>query len=128
MSGFSGTLAGSTSGSVTGIENITIGGLTLDRDLIRTIGDTNRVGEHVPLGVEEGDITVTINWNKTIYNALRNALLAQTSETWTLTDAGSSTHVGTGFVSKVGEVPLNATAHATFDVALTPATKWAFTA
>ncbi len=128
MSGFSGTLAGGTTGSITGIESISIGGLTLSHDLIRTIGDTNRVGEHLPMGVEEGNLEVVVNWNKTIYNACRNAVLGQTSETWTLTDAGSSTHIGTGYLTSVGAVELGTGAHATFRLTITPATKWAFTA
>jgi hypothetical protein len=128
ISGFSGTLAGSSSGALSSIESMTVGGLTLGFDLIRTVADTNRVGEHLPLGVEDGPITVTLVYVKTLYNALRNAVLAQTSETWTLTDAGASTHVGTGFVASVSEVQYGTGGHASYQVTIMPATKWAFTA
>lgn len=128
ISGYSATLAGSSSGSITQIESITVGGLNLGFDLIRTFGDTNRVGEHLPLGVEESPIEVTISYVKTLYNSLRNALLAQTSETWTLTDSGASTHVGTGYVASVSGKKLGTDGHAFYTVTLMPATKWAFTA
>jgi len=128
ISGYSGTLAGSTTGAVSGIESISVGGVTLNFDEIATVADTNRVAEHLPLGVVEGPMTVTIRYVKAIYNSLRNAVLGQTSETWTLTDAGASTHVGTGIVASVSDLQLGTANHAVFTCTIMPTTKWAFTA
>lgn len=128
ISGYSATLVGSTSGAITGIRSVSVGGVTLNFDEVRTVADTNRVSTHLPLGVAEGPMTVTLDYNKTIYNALRNAVLAQTSETWTLTDAGSSTEAGTGYVASVTDRLLGTEAAATLQATLMPATKWTFTA
>jgi hypothetical protein len=128
ISGYGATLAGSTTGAITGIERLSVGGLTLNFDEVATVGDTNRVAEHVPLGVVEGPITLTIKYVKAIYNSLRNALLAQTSETWTLTDSASSTHVGSGTVASVSDEELGTGGHSVFQCTIMPATKWVFTA
>ena len=128
INGYGLTLVGGSTGAITGIESVSVGGLTLKFDEIATVADTNRVVENLPLGVREGPMTVTIRYVKTIYNSLRNALLAQTSETWTLTDSGSSTEAGTGYVASVTDRQLGTGAHSTFSVTLMPATKWTFTA
>lgn len=128
INGYGLTLAGSTTGSITGIESITVGGLELDFDEIATVADTNRVVENLPGKVREGPLTVTIAYAKTLYNACRNAVLAQTSQTWTLTDSGSSTHAGTGYVQSVSGKNLDTNGHATFRLTIRPATKWTFTA
>jgi hypothetical protein len=128
ITGYGLTLAGASTGSITGIKSISIAGLTVASDEIATVGDTNRVVENLPLGVREGPMTVTIKYVKALYATLRTAALALASEVWTLTDVESSTHVGSGFISGVGEKTLGTDGHATFTLTITPATKWVFTA
>ncbi|MDX9780776.1 MAG: hypothetical protein RBT66_07040 [bacterium] len=128
QSGYGMTLAGGTTGSLSGVESVTIGGLELDFDEIATVADTNRIVENLPTKVREQPMEVTLKWNKTVYNACRTALLAQTDEEWTLTDAGSSTHIGNGFVRSVGSVNLDTDGHQRYTVSIQPKTSWAFSA
>lgn len=128
INGYGLTLAGSTTGSITGIEGISIGGIELEFDEIATVADTNRVVESLPGKVREGDMTVTIAYAKTLYGACRTAVLSQTLNTWTLTDSGGSTHVGAGYVKNVGGKNLDTNGHATFTLTIRPQTKWVFTA
>jgi hypothetical protein len=128
ISGYSLTLVGSTTGAITGVESVAIGGITVATDEIATVADTNRVVENLPLGVREGPMTVAIAYVKTLHATLRTNLLTIASETWTLTDGGASTHVGTGFITGVSDLTYSVDGHATYTLTLTPQTKWAFTA
>lgn len=128
ITGYSLTLVGSTSGAMAGVKNVSVGGLELDFDEIATVSDTNRVVENLPTKVREQAMEVTFKYTKAIYNTLRTALLAQTSETWTLTDSESSTEAGTGYVRRVGGKVLGTDGHAEFTASIQPQTKWTFTA
>jgi len=88
----------------------------------------DRIGEHVPLGVEDAPLTLVVAWNKTVHDTLWDALLARTQDEWTLTDDEGSTHVGNAVVHSVGDKNLDTSGHATFTVTLVPVTAWAFTA
>jgi hypothetical protein len=128
ISGYGLTLAGSVSGSITGVKSVSIGGLTVATDEIATVADTNRVVENLPLRVREAPMVVTIKYVKALYATLRTNLLTLASETWTLTDVESSTHVGTGYLTGASEKTLGTDGHAQFTLTITPATSWAFTA
>jgi len=188
---------GSVLGSLTGLENITVGDLVLDIDTIRDLcgyrtgtasftngstavtgtdtvwtadmvgryirldadgtaykiasrsGDTSialasafagvtgsgaytilsdRIAEHVPLGVQEGDITCRFAWNGTIHDTLLTACEARTQDEFTITDGQSSAYVGDATVASVGDKNLDTNGHATFTAVLRPVTQWTFTA
>jgi len=131
ISGYSATtsLTGSTTGALVGdIQSITVGGLTLDFSEVKGVGDTNRIPTNLPMTVREAPMEVVMTYVKTLYDAARDAAKAQTSETWTLTDADSSTHIGTGYISGVSGLNYDTDGHATYTITITPATTWAFTA
>jgi hypothetical protein len=87
----------------------------------------SRLAEHVPLGVLEQPIEVDFCYDETLYDALRDAALAQTEDEFTLTDSESSVHVGDGRVSRCGDLVLGPDSHMHFTVTLTPTTQWEFT-
>lgn len=86
-----------------------------------------RIVENMPLGIREQPITVTLVYHKTLYDTLRDAALAQTEDTFTLSDSEGSTDVGLGRVATCGEKNLDSRGHAQFSVTLQPTTSWAFT-
>ena len=128
QTGYGLTLSGASLGSLTGIESVTVGGVEVDFDVIKTVSDTNRIPENLPMAVREQPMELVFAWNKTIYNTLRNAAIARTEDTFTLTDVGSSTDVGAGFVAHVGGKTLNTEGHTVFNCRLQPKTSWTFTA
>ena len=87
----------------------------------------DRVVENLPLGVREAPIEVDLVYNAALWSAINAAALARTEDTFTLTDAQSSTHVGLGRVTRCGDLTLGADGHAQFSVSLQPTTCWAFT-
>ena len=131
ISGYSATtaLTGSTTGALIGdLQSVTVGGVTLDFSEVKEVDDTNRIPTNLPMTVREAPMEVVMTYVKTLYDAARDAVKAQTSETWTLTDAGSSTHIGTGYISGVSGLNLDTDGHAAYTITITPATTWAFTA
>ena len=128
-SGYGLTLTGSSTGALAGdIQDVTVGGITVDFSEVKQVGDVNRIPEMCPLTVREGTMEVTMTYDETLYAALRTAAIARTEETWTLTTEDSSTHVGLGFISGVTGTSLNTDGHAIYTLTLQPKTSWAFTA
>jgi len=129
ISGYGLTLNDSVLGDFAGVESVQIGDLVISFDEIKTVSDVNRVLESMPLGAKDGNIDITMKWNRTLYNILRTAALDMTTvRTFTLTDVESSTFVGDGFIETVGGQNLDTNGHAVFTVILRPQTIWAFTA
>jgi len=128
ITGYETTLAGATLGAITGIKSVRVGGVEVSMIEVAALGDTNRIPENVPGKVRESPVEVTIIHDKTLYDTMRDAAIARTEDTFTLTDAETSTHVGLGFVSKVGEEGLDTEGDVVFTAVLTPKTSWAFTA
>ena len=131
ISGYSATaaLTGSTTGAlIANLQSVTVGGVTLDFSEVKEVDDTNRIPTNLPMTVREAPMEVVMTYVKTLYDAARDAVKAQTSETWTLTDAGSSTHIGAGYISGVSGLNFDTDGHATYTITITPATTWAFTA
>jgi len=131
ISGYSATaaLTGSTTGAlIANFQSVTVGGVTLDFSEVKEVDDTNRIPTNLPMTVREAPMEVVMTYVKTLYDAARDAVKAQTSETWTLTDAGSSTHIGAGYISGVSGLNFDTDGHATYTITITPATTWAFTA
>lgn len=121
------TLSGSTLGSVTGVQSISIGGLTLGIAELIELGQTNRIPEGVPTIPRESPLELTVTYAKTIYDTCRDQLIARTEDTFTLTDSESSTHVGAGFVTGVSGPSQEAESVDTFTITLTPKFSWTFT-
>jgi len=128
ISGYSATLAGSELGSLTGVQSITVGGVEIRFDEVATVGDTNRIPENLPLGVVGQPATVRFVYDKTIYATLEGAVVARTQDTFTITDSGSSTDLGVGYVKSVTDKVLGTDGATTFTCTLQPKTYFAFTA
>lgn len=128
QSGYGLTLSGASVGSITGVKNINVGGIELDFDEIATVGDTNRITEHIPLKCRELPMDITLKMESTVYATLRSAVKAQTSDTFTLTDSMGSTDIGVAFVARVGGKNYDTDGHSQFSISLQPKTSFVFTA
>ena len=129
ISGYGLTLTGSTTGALAGdIQDVTVGGISVDFSEVKQVSDANRIPENLPLTVREAPMEVTMTYDETLYNTVRTNLIALTEETWTLTGSDSSTHAGLGFLSAVSGTSYNTDGHAVYTVTLQPKTSWAFTA
>jgi hypothetical protein len=85
------------------------------------------VTTNLPTKVREQPMEVTFVYDKTLYDTLRDAALAQTEDTFTLTDSEGSTEIGDGIVRRCGGKVLGSDGHAEFTVTLQPLTAWEFT-
>ena len=128
MTGYAATLAGSTSGSITGLQEITPPSDTCDDVEVVTLGDTNALSAHIPAGTTGGPISVTLVSAKALYATLYALAKAKTLQTWTLTKTGYGAWAGSGFVSELGEFDIATNKEQTYRMVLTPATLFAFTA
>ena len=122
ITGFGGTLSGATSGSISGIQQADFGELSTTDGNWSEFGDTNRVSNHIPCAVTEGPAQFTVTYNKTVYDTIRDAQLAQTTEAWTYTDSEASTHVATGYISSTGGRQQNTDGPDTFTFGIQPST------
>lgn len=129
ISGYSLTLIGGSTGALTTeVQDVTVGGLSVDFSEVKQVDDTNRIPTNLPLTVREAPMEITMTYNSTIYNTLRTNLTALTSETWTLAGSDSFDHEGTGYISAVSGLSLNTDGHAVYTVTLQPTTSWVFAA
>jgi hypothetical protein len=122
------TLSGSTTGSITGLQSATFGGLDVNDIEFSQAGDTNGITNHIPGTITEGPGTFTITYIKGIYNTLRTRALTRGTETWTYTKADGSTVVGTGFIKAVSSFDSDPSSEDTVTLVITPSTSWTFTA
>jgi len=122
------TLIGSVSGTISDVQSISLGGLEINVINFAQNDDTNAVTNNVPGTVTEGPMTATVTYLKTLQTALRAKALLRTTETWTVTDGGSSTWAGAGFISTVSGIDSDPDSEDTFTLTITPSTKWTFTA
>ncbi len=127
-SGYGLTLTGGTTGALAGgIQDVTVGGISVDFSEVKQVGDTNRIPENLPMTVREAPMEITMTYVETLYNTLRTNLIALTEETWTLTGSDSSTHVGLGFIAAVSGLSRNTDGHEVYTITLQPKTSWSFT-
>lgn len=119
---------GAIGGTVVGIKSCTIGGLDVNTINYATAGDTNAVTNNIPGTVTEGPMTLTVVYVKAIMNVLRANAVLRTAGAWTYTDAGASTVAGTAFISSVSLLDSDPDSEDTFQLVLTPSTKWTYTA
>lgn len=87
----------------------------------------SRVVENLPLSVREGPIEIDFAYTAAVYDTLSDAVLAQTEDTFTLSDSEGSTHIGLGHVATCGGKTLGSDGHSKFTVTLMPTTCWEFT-
>ena len=125
---FGGTLAGSTTGSITHIQSVTIAGLTIDRLEYSEAGDTNAVTYSIPGKVSDGPMSVTLTYDKTLQATLRAKALSRATDTFTYTDSEGSTVAGTGFFTACSSRNSGTDGPDTFDIEISPTTTFAFTA
>lgn len=128
LSGYGAVLNGSVDGDLVGVQDITIGGLTVNFATIKEVSDTNRIPLKLPLDCDEAPIELRFTFRPTVYEKLRDRAPLRTEQTFTLTDSGSSTYVGTGYVAHVGGKVLGTEGESVFNVTLQPKTSWDFTA
>ena len=120
------TLSGSTSGSVTGIQSCTIGGMDINVINWASAGDTNAVTNNLPGTNTEGPMTLTIVYVKAIADTLRTTALSRATETWTYTLPGTSSVYGTGYVSSVSTIDSDPDSEDTFQLVITPSSVWTY--
>jgi len=106
FTGYSGTLAGSTFGTVSDIQDLTWTGLVGNIISYKTLGDTNRYLNKCSGSRDPGELQVTCIFNATQYAAFKTAVDNDTDETWTLTTADGDTIVCDGRVITAGETKM----------------------
>jgi hypothetical protein len=109
------------------VQSVTIGGLTLDFSEVKQVGDTNRIPTNLPMTVREAPMEIVLTYVKANYDKLRDAVIGQTSDTWTVTDSVGNIHAGIGYVSSVTGVNYDTDGHATYTATVTPQTSWVYT-
>jgi len=124
---YGGTLVGAVTGALTPLIDVTIGGLKINMITAAAAADVDRIATSLPGAVVEGVMTATLKPDKTVLAACRTKLLARTKESWTFTDEDASTFVGNGYISGVSNVRHSLTGESTYEVEITPETKWTFT-
>lgn len=124
---YGGTLVGASTGALTPLVDVTIGGLKLGMIAAAAAGDVDRIATSHPGAVVEAPMTATLLEDKTVLAACRTKLLARTKENWTHTDDDGSTWAGNGYISGVSNVRHTLTGESQYDVEITPETKWTFT-
>jgi len=125
--GFGTTLVGSVTGAITGIKEISIGGLKVSMINSVKLDDTNHVSSNLKGAVTEGPITATIAFEKAVYEALQAASLEETAEDWTLTDAEGNIWTGDGWVSGLSNARMTSGSENVFDLEISPVDFWGFT-
>lgn len=132
-----GTISGSTTGSLSGLLEITNSGdssVEYIEDL-PTLANASGLVTGQPGDKREGEITFTMKFDTT-HKAQRTALMtakdaaaaSSTTETWTLTPPTGSTEVVVGYVSRVGGITLSRGGHMQYECAIQPTGAKAFSA
>ena len=128
ISGYALTLTGGTTGALAAqVEDVTVGGITIDFSEVKQVDDTNRIPTSLPLTVREAPLEVTLTYDETMYETLRDNAIALTSETWTLTLSDGSKLEGTGYIASVSGLSFNTDGHAVYTITIQPATAFDFT-
>lgn len=126
QTGFGCTLVGDATGAITGLEEVAVGGKSVN--MINYVTLDARLSKNLKGAVTRGPITATVVMEKAIYEACEDASDEDDSESWTLTDANGNTWVGDGWMSNVGESRNTADGEVVFDIEITPEDDWDFTA
>lgn len=124
--GFGATLSGASVGAVTGLRELAVGGRAINVITHTTLD--SRHAKHKEGGHDDGPITATIEYDKTLYDALQTNSEAHAGDTWTYTDADGNTWIGSGFISNLGEITSGADDVNVFALEITPDTVWDHTA
>lgn len=78
--------------------------------------------------IEDAPIMSDVLYDETVYAALSTIALARTKKYWRLTEPGSSTLTGQGFIKTLGRPRSPDDGMIVFRLAVQPVDKWAFTA
>jgi len=93
------TLAGTTSGTIGNVINVTVGGRTRDMIDISTMDSTDKFREYIAGMADEGEFTAEVNFDDgAIATAINTAFQAATSETWRI-DFGTKYFECTGIIT-----------------------------
>jgi len=125
--GWGATLSGLSVGSITGIRDVTVGPSRTINSIPHTTLDS-RFAKHEEGGHEEGNMVATIEYDKTIYDALQDNPEAHAGDTWTGTDGDGNVWAGPGFISSIGDIPINQDDVNVFTLEITPDSVWTHTA
>jgi len=117
---------GASIGAFAGIKNIEVGEPTLAFDRVKAADDTKSCGKAYPIGYVQGPITLTLHWNKDLYDACEKACKAETKQAFTTTKTGVGTWTGDGYIQSPGSVRIGSDAKQEFTVAIEPETDWTF--
>lgn len=137
MLGKLGTIAGSTTGALSGLLEVSGGeGITVDYvEDQPVLADASGLIAGAPGDHRWGPITATMKFDATykaqyaaLVTAAQNASASSTTETWTLTPPTGSTSVFTGYVEKVGQYPMQRGEHIVYEVIFRPTSAVVFTA
>lgn len=121
------TVSGSVLGSLTGIKGVIIGAETTNFDREYLAEDTPLCGKAYPLTNTPGQVTVTLKWNATIYDTLKDAAQAHTKETaLSIAKTGVGTWSGACYVQNVGERQVGVDKMPEFAVTFEPETQWVY--
>ena len=125
ITGYAATLTGGTSGAISRITDIKIGGQALGVISAPTLGDTGSCSTKIPGGVTGKPMRCTVVMAKAIYNTLRLAAIGKTVQTWTVAEAGAGSWAAAlSFISHVGRMRASTKDAMVFDLEITPGTKW----
>jgi hypothetical protein len=101
-----------------------------DRQVTRTntthLKSTGAVKTSVPGFIDDGTMTLTCDYDETVYNAIETLLLARTSKYFRITFPDSSTLIGLGFFQSLGGPSVPEDDRLTYTVTICPSAGWAF--
>lgn len=102
--GHGATLAGGSAGTIGNITSITVGARTRDSIDISSMDSTNKKREFISGMADEGEISITVNYDGSasgVANALNTAYNSGTAETWTVTFPDTSSFACSGFITSL---------------------------
>lgn len=125
-SSFGATLSGASVGAVIGLRDLSFGGRTIN--VIGHVTLDSRATKHEEGAYEDGPMSATVEYDKTIYDALQTNQEAHVGDDWTGTDADGNTRIGHGFITNIGDVVNGPDDILIFALEITPDTVWDHTA
>ena len=113
---------------VTGVISIEGGDRTVTRTNTTHLKSTGAVKTSVPGFIDDGTLSLTCDYDETVYAALEVIFLARTLEYWRITYPDSSTLIGEGYISNLSKPSVPEDDRITYTIEIFPATDWDFTA
>lgn len=124
--GYDGSVAGATFGTISKVMGIDGGGMSQDVSQLRCIDDTNKVGENIFGGVTHEPVEVQIKYNDGAqYDNLVDEI--DTTDTWTITYETGVTKAGSAKVTAVSGVSQGTDGGNVYSITITPVNAWTVT-